>query len=210
MFSVKGGTASSPMTGLPGYILGSAGPSGFGASSTADQSARVLASRGAEVIIAARDPAKAAAAAGKIKAQHPSATVSTLQLDLSSLESVKAAAEQYVAGGKPLHVLMLNAGVMACPYGLTKDGHETQFGTNHLGHFALVHRLQGVLEATARSSGEPGRVVVLASSAHFGPYMPEGVRSEETIDSKEGYSPWGAYGQSKLCNVLFARNPSHL
>lgn len=74
-----------------------------------------------------------------------------------------------------------------------------------LGHFALVHRLQGVLEATARSSGEPGRVVVLASSAHFGPYMPEGVRSEETIDSKEGYSPWGAYGQSKLCNVLFAR-----
>jgi NAD(P)-dependent dehydrogenase (short-subunit alcohol dehydrogenase family) len=94
------------------------------------ESARVLASRGAEVIIAARDPAKAAAAAGKIKAQHPSATVSTLQLDLSSLESVKAAAEQYVAGGKPLHVLMLNAGVMACPYGLTKDGHETQFGTN--------------------------------------------------------------------------------
>ncbi|KAI8473320.1 MAG: short-chain dehydrogenase/reductase family protein [Monoraphidium minutum] len=229
MFSTKGGVSASPMTGLPWHLLGSRGASGFGASSTAEEvaagwdgsgktvlitgagtglgleSARVLAARGAEVVIAVRDAAKGNAAAASIKAQVPGARVGVLALDLASLESVKDCATAFAASGRPLHVLMLNAGVMACPFALTKDGHEMQFGTNHLGHHALVHHLQPALEATAAASGEPGRVIVLSSSAHFGPYMPEGVRQEDTIDSPEGYSQWGSYGQSKLCNALFAR-----
>ena len=94
------------------------------------ESARVLASRGAEVVIAARDATKAAAAAKTITDANPSARVSTLALDLADLASVKAAAEEFKASKRPLHVLMLNAGVMACPFSTTKDGHEMQFGTN--------------------------------------------------------------------------------
>jgi retinol dehydrogenase-12 len=94
------------------------------------ESARVLAARGAEVVIAARDAAKAAAAAKKITDAHPGARVSTLKLDLADLASVKAAAEEFKASKRPLHVLMLNAGVMACPFSTTADGHEMQFGTN--------------------------------------------------------------------------------
>jgi hypothetical protein len=84
-----------------------------------------------------------------------------------------------------------------------------QFPPTHplhsLGHFALVHHLQDTLLSTARASGQPGRVVSLSSSAHFGPYSPSPIRPEAEIDSKQGYSPWPAYGQSKLCNVLLAR-----
>jgi NAD(P)-dependent dehydrogenase (short-subunit alcohol dehydrogenase family) len=209
-------------------------------------------------VLAARDTAKAEAAAEQVRAKAaPGAKVSVLKLDLASLASVKAAAEEFKAGGQPLHVLMLNAGVMACPFQRTADGHEMQFGTNQLrqlvgrwsayclfaycvcatrvlgatpsyknphthktvltpshhhhhpgslGHFALVRHLQDALVDTARASGAPGRVVVLASSAHFGPYPdPKPVRDEAAIDSPEGYSAWAAYGQSKLCNVLFAR-----
>jgi NAD(P)-dependent dehydrogenase (short-subunit alcohol dehydrogenase family) len=90
----------------------------------------VLASRGADVVIAVRDAAKGAAAAAKIRARHLKARVSVLKLDLSSLESVKAAAEQFKSEGRQLHVLILNAGVMACPFMRTADGHEMQFGTN--------------------------------------------------------------------------------
>jgi hypothetical protein len=74
-----------------------------------------------------------------------------------------------------------------------------------LGHFALVRHLQPALEAAAAASGEPARVVSLASSAHFSPYMPGGLRPDGEVDAEKGYSPWAAYGQSKLCNVLFAR-----
>ncbi|GBF90638.1 hypothetical protein Rsub_03210 [Raphidocelis subcapitata] len=228
-FKTKGGVASMPLTGMLGHFAGLRGASGYGASSTAEQvagdwdgsgktvlitgantglgleCARVLASRGAEVVIAVRDAAKGAAAAGKIRSRHPEARVSVLPLDLASLESVKAAAEEFKSAGRQLHILVLNAGVMACPFMRTADGHEMQFGTNHLGHFALVRHLEDALLSTARASGVPGRVVSLSSSAHFGPYAAEPIRSEADIDSEAGYSPWQAYGQSKLCNVLLAR-----
>lgn len=229
MFSSKGGVSASQLTGISGHLLGVPGPSGFGASSTAEQvaanwdgkgktvlitgantglgqeSARVLAARGADVVIAVRDTAKGAAVAEKIKAQHPGAAVSVLPLDLTSLASVEACARQFEGTGKPLHILMLNAGVMMCPFSLTKDGHEMQFGTNHLGHFALTHHLKDAMVATAKDCGHPGRVVSLASCAHWGTYPNEPLLPEDRIDGKEGYNQMYAYGQSKLCNVLFAR-----
>ena len=88
-----------------------------------------------------------------------------------------------------------------CTFGSSDTSHST----HSLGHFALVHHLQDVLLETARASGKPGRVISLSSSAHFGPYMPTPIRPEGEIDSKQGYSAWPAYGQSKLCNVLLAR-----
>jgi WW domain-containing oxidoreductase len=92
--------------------------------------ARVLAARGADVVIGVRDAAKGAAAVATIAAAHPAASVSVLPLDLSDLASVRACAAAFEKTGKPLHALILNAGIMACPFMLTKDGHEMQFGTN--------------------------------------------------------------------------------
>jgi WW domain-containing oxidoreductase len=87
------------------------------------------------------------------------------------------------------------------------DGHELQFATNHLGHFLLVDLLKPALVSSAAAAGAPGRVVVLSSAAHFNPYGPEegGPVRLDRIDKPEGYTPWRAYGQSKLCNVLFTR-----
>jgi WW domain-containing oxidoreductase len=127
--------------------------------------------------------------------------------DLSSLASVKQFADAFKQTGKPCHVLICNAGIMACPFMRTTDGHEMQFGTNHLGHFMLVNELLPVLSDTGAKAGSKSRVVVLSSAAHFYPYKKAngGPVRFDKIDSEEGYTAWEAYGQSKLCNVLFAR-----
>lgn len=157
--------------------------------------AEELAVRGAEVILACRSQEKGRAALARIRARHAGAQVALEPLDLSSLASVRAFAESVREKHPRLDVLVNNAGVMALPFSKTADGFEMQVGTNHLGHFALTALLWPSLVAA-----EGARVVTVASVAHhFGK-----VRLDDLCWEK-GYSRWPAYAQSKLCNLLFAK-----
>lgn len=155
--------------------------------------ARLLAERGAEVILACRNSEKAAVASDLIRSQVPAARVQALALDLSELASVEAFAEKLRTLKARLDLLINNAGIMIPPYHQTSAGHELQFATNHLGHFALTGRLLGLLEETAGS-----RVVTVSSLAHR-----QGRIHFDDLQSERRYSPWGAYAQSKLANLLF-------
>jgi len=120
-----------------------------------------------------------------------------MQVELGSLKSVLHFVDEYKEKGYPLHLLINNAGVMACPYRLSEDNIELQFATNHLGHFLLTTRLLEVIEKSA-----PSRIVNLSSLAHsFAPKT--GVRFDQ-INDEQVYDPWTNYGQSKLCNILFS------
>src|SRR5947209_372684 len=156
--------------------------------------ARELARHGAQVLIASRDLAKAEAAAAAIRLTVRSASLEVAQLDLANLNSVRTFSQRFLAGHRRLDLLINNAGVMAAPYQRTMDGFELQFGTNHLGHFALT----GLLLPALRD--QPGaRVVTVSSNAHK--------RGQMRFDDLQGgsrYSRWGAYAQSKLANLLFA------
>eukprot|EP00276_Gloeochaete_wittrockiana_P011602 CAMPEP_0184371166 /NCGR_PEP_ID=MMETSP1089-20130417/163242_1 /TAXON_ID=38269 ORGANISM="Gloeochaete wittrockiana, Strain SAG46.84" /NCGR_SAMPLE_ID=MMETSP1089 /ASSEMBLY_ACC=CAM_ASM_000445 /LENGTH=334 /DNA_ID=CAMNT_0026713879 /DNA_START=164 /DNA_END=1169 /DNA_ORIENTATION=+ len=121
--------------------------------------------------------------------------VEVIPLDLASLASVRSFAEQFKSTKLPLHILIDNAGVMATPRSLTRDGFELQFGVNHLGHFLLTNLLLEQLRESA-----PARVVVVSSNLHE-----KGHINFEDIMSEKSYDRWGAYGQSKLANILFAR-----
>src|SRR6185437_15086229 len=115
------------------------------------ETARALAAHGAEVVGAARDLTKAKAATGQVRADAKNGGgLELVQLDLASLASVRACADALLAAGKPFDLIIANAGVMACPFGKTVDGFETQFGTNHLGHFVLVNRISSLLFAGGR------------------------------------------------------------
>jgi NAD(P)-dependent dehydrogenase (short-subunit alcohol dehydrogenase family) len=191
------------------------GPTGFGYNSTAEEVAagldlsgktylvtgtnsglgletvRVLVSRGAKVLAAARTADRAAAAArGRQDAIVP------IACDLAEPASVRAAIHTVQDGGHVLSGIIANAGIMALPRRSVAHGIELQLFTNHFGHFLLVG---GLLDQLA----DDGRVVVLSSAAHFRPY-PEGIRFDD-LGAEKHYSPWGAYGQSKLANLLFAR-----
>src|ERR1700687_4121078 len=156
--------------------------------------ARELARRGAHVIIASRDNAKGVEAANAIKAAFPSSTVEAAQLDLANLSSIRAFADRIRAGNDNIDLLINNAGVMAAPYRRTADGFELQFGTNHLGHFALTGLLLPLMY------DQPGsRVVTVASNNHKAGRM-----QFEDLQGEHRYSRWGAYAQSKLANLLFA------
>jgi NAD(P)-dependent dehydrogenase (short-subunit alcohol dehydrogenase family) len=160
------------------------------------ETARALAAHGASVIMAVRDIAKAERAAEAVRAAAaPAARVELCELDLASLASVRACADRLLAEGAPLNVLIANAGVMACPQGVTADGFETQFGTNHLGHFVFVNRLVPLLLA-----GAPGRIIVLSSSGH----RFSDVDLEDPNFERTPYDPWNAYGRAKTANALFA------
>ena len=158
------------------------------------ETARVLAAHGAQVVGAARDLEKARAATAPVRqAAANGGGLELVQLDLASLASVRACADGLVAAGKPFDVIIANAGVMACPKGTTADGFETQFGTNHLGHFVLINRLASLL-------GPGSRVVNLASAGHrFSDVDLDDPNFETTP-----YTEFGAYGRSKTANVLFA------
>ena len=160
------------------------------------ETARALAAHGANIVMAVRDLEKGERAAEPIRAGATAgATVELIQLDLASLPSVRACANALLAEGTPLDVLIANAGIMACPQGTTTDGFETQFGTNHLGHFVFVNRLVPLLLA-----GAPSRVVVLSSAGHrFSDVDLDDPGFEHTA-----YDPWVAYGRAKTANVLFA------
>jgi NAD(P)-dependent dehydrogenase (short-subunit alcohol dehydrogenase family) len=153
-----------------------------------------LARKGARVLMACRNPAKAETALGLVRKEVPGGAVELVSLDLASLDSVEQAADD-VAGRLPhLDLLVNNAGIMAVPFGRTADGFELQFGTNHLGHFALTGRLLPLLLA----AGAP-RVITVSSGAHA-----IGRLQFDDLAADGGYQRWRRYGASKLANLLFA------
>ncbi len=157
------------------------------------EAALEFARKHADVILACRDLGKARTAAAQITKSSPGAKVSVMELDLSNLASVRGFSDAFHLEHPALHVLCNNAGVMAIPYRQTADGFEMQFGTNHLGHFALTGLLLDRLLAT-----EGARVVNVASGAH----RMGSIRFDD-LQWKNGYRKWRAYGQSKLANLLF-------
>ena len=153
------------------------------------ETARTLAAHGAEVVGTARDLAKADRALAEAGAKN----IELLQLDLADLRSVRAGADKLNADGRKFDLVIANAGVMATPFGHTADGFETQFGTNHLGHFVLINRIADLIK-------DGGRVVSLASSGHrFSDVDLDDPNFERTL-----YEPYVAYGRSKTANILFA------
>jgi NAD(P)-dependent dehydrogenase (short-subunit alcohol dehydrogenase family) len=176
-----------PQTGKLAIVTGATGGLGF-------ETALGLAQAGAEVVLAGRNPEKGRIAVESIMRSLPSAKAAFEMLDLASLMSVRAFAEQMIARGKPLDLLINNAGVMDLPTrGLTEDGFEIQFGTNHLSHFALTGWLLPLLRS-ARSA----RVVNVSSLAHRG-----GEIDFDNLQAERSYRSWSAYQQSKLANLLF-------
>ncbi|MCG8315446.1 MAG: oxidoreductase [Pseudomonadales bacterium] len=159
------------------------------------EAAKELAGKGAEVVLACRNIEKGGAAISEIKASYPSAKVSLMALDLASLESVNTFVADFTQQYQKLDVLINNAGVMAPPLAKTADNFEMQFGTNHLGHFALTGKLLSLLEAA-----ESGRVVVVSSVAHR-----IGRINFANLNAEKNYFRWTAYGQSKLANLMFAK-----
>jgi NAD(P)-dependent dehydrogenase (short-subunit alcohol dehydrogenase family) len=160
------------------------------------ETASGLAAHGAHVILGVRDTEKGAAAVDRIKAAHPTATVTVQQLDLSSLDSIRTAAHQLRTAHPRLDLLIDNAGIASAPHSHTEDGFERIFGTNHLGHFALTGLvLPSLLEA-------PGsRVVTVSALAH---QQPRGI-SFDDLERTQSYNSWRVYGESKLANLLFTR-----
>jgi NAD(P)-dependent dehydrogenase (short-subunit alcohol dehydrogenase family) len=159
------------------------------------ETARVLVGHGADVIGTARDLAKAERATEHVRdaAWANSGTLELIEVDLASLASVRKGADTILALGKPLDVIIANAGVMACPFGKTADGFETQFGTNHLGHFVLVNRIAGLLNGG-------GRLINLSSAGHR-------FSDVDLTDPNFEHTPYEefiAYGRSKTANALFA------
>jgi NAD(P)-dependent dehydrogenase (short-subunit alcohol dehydrogenase family) len=158
------------------------------------RSAEALAVKGARVLLGCRNEVKAKTARDEVAAKATGAEPEVIKLDLSDLASVRAAAEQVDATAPRLDILMNNAGVMAIPKSATADGFETQFGTNHLGHFALTGLLLPALRRT-----EVPRVITTSSTAHRAGRM----RWDDHSWESGRYSKWLAYGQSKLANLLF-------
>ncbi|KAL2527325.1 NAD(P)-binding Rossmann-fold superfamily protein [Abeliophyllum distichum] len=208
------------------WLFGRKGPSGFSHSSTAEEvtrgidgsgltaivtgassgigseTARILALRGVNVIMGVRNMAAGKEVKEAIVKEIPAAKVDTMELDLSSLTSVRKFASEFTSSSRPLNLLINNAGVMAPPFKLSKDNIELQFATNHLGHFLLTHLLIETMKKTAREMKREGRIVNVSSEAHRFAYR-EGIRFDR-LNDEEGYSRWAAYGQSKLANILHA------
>jgi NAD(P)-dependent dehydrogenase (short-subunit alcohol dehydrogenase family) len=159
------------------------------------ETARMLALRGAHVVMACRNPEKAKAALDRILAEKPAGKVEVAALDLSDLESVNRFAAAFKKQHDKLDLLINNAGVMVPPFGRTKQGFELQFGTNHLGHFALTSHLLPLLDKT-----QGARIVVVSSTAQsFGH-----IDLDDLNWDHRKYKAWRAYGQSKLANMMFA------
>ncbi len=156
--------------------------------------ARELARAGASVVLACRDTAKGESAARQIADIAPAAQVAVAALDLGSLDSIRLFADRFRGDHDHLDLLINNAGVMAPPRRLTADGFELQFGTNHLGHFALTALL---IDRMDRRDG--ARVVTVSSIAHR-----TGRIDFDDLQGERSYARWRAYGQSKVANLLFA------
>ena len=159
------------------------------------ETARALAAHGADVVGVARDVAKAEGSTQTIRdaAEQGGGSFELLGVDLASLQSVRDGADRLVTEGRRFDAIIANAGVMATPFGKTVDGFETQFGTNHLGHFELANRLEPLLV-------DGGRLVVLSSQAH----RVADVDLDDPHFDTQDYEPFVAYGRSKTANALFA------
>jgi len=159
------------------------------------ETARSLAAHGAQVIGAARDLNKAKAATEQVRkdASANGGGFELVELDLANLKSVRACADGLLAKGEAFDVVIANAGVMATPFGHTADGFETQFGTNHLGHFVLVNRIAPLIR-------DGGRLINLSSAGH----RYSNVDLEDPNFERTPYEPFVAYGRSKTANILFA------
>ena len=181
-------TANIPdQTGRTAVVTGSNTGLGY-------ETAAALAAKGAHVVLAVRNVEKGKAAEALITRRSAGANVTVQELDLTSLESVRTAAEQLKSEHQSIDLLINNAGVMFTPHETTKDGFELQFGTNHLGHFALTGLLIDRLVATPGS-----RIVTVSSVGHR---FARGIRFED-LQWERGYSRVGAYGQAKLANLMF-------
>lgn len=171
-------------------IIVTGGNSGLGY-----ESVKAFSEKGARTIMACRSLEKGDNARRKILESVPAADIIVMELDLADLKSVRAFATKFKQNHSRIDVLLNNAGIMMSPYNLTKDGFESQIGTNHFGHFALTGLLLDILKKTPKS-----RVVNVSSMAHKG-----GVMNFENLmfEKGQGYGPMKAYGQSKLSNLLF-------
>ncbi|KAK7369699.1 hypothetical protein VNO80_11742 [Phaseolus coccineus] len=209
------------------WFLGWKGASGFSASSTAEQvtegidgtaltaivtgassglgleTTQVLASRGVHVVMAVRNVDSGKNVKETILKEIPSAKIDVMELDLSSMASVRKFAADFNSSGLSLNILINNAGVMATPFMLSQDNIELQFATNHLGHFLLTNLLLETMKKTVRECEQEGRIVILSSEAHRFSYR-EGILFDK-INDESGYSSYFAYGQSKLANILHAK-----
>src|SRR5271170_6300715 len=159
------------------------------------ETARSLAAHGAKVVGAVRDLKKANAATEQVRkdAAANGGGFDLIELDLASLKSVRACADGLLARGEAFDVVIANAGVMATPFGHTADGFETQFGTNHLGHFVLINRIAALIR-------DGGRLINLSSLGH----RYSNVDLEDPNFKRTPYEPFAAYGRSKTANILFA------
>ena len=159
------------------------------------ETARTLVAHVADVVGAARDLEKARRATSEVSkaATEKGASFDIVELDLANLKSVRSAADKLIADGRLFDVLIANAGVMATPLGKTADGFETQFGTNHLGHFVFVNRIAKLIK-------DGGRLVNLSSSGH----RFSDVDLKDPNFERTPYEPFVAYGRSKTANILFA------
>lgn len=175
-------------------VIITGGSSGIGL-----EAAKVLAVKGAAVTLAVRNVEKAKRIIQKFHSDNPDAAMTVMHLDLANLISIKDFADQYRSNHDHLNVLINNAGVMIPPYRKTKDGFESQFGTNHLGHFALTARLLPLLLVTPYS-----RIVITSSLA-----ARKGEIYFDNLDGSKGYERMNFYRQSKLANLLFAIELQH-
>ena len=159
------------------------------------ETARSLVAHGAHVVGAARDLIKAEPATAQVRsdAAENGGSFELIKLDLANLKSVRACADELVTKGEPFDLIIANAGVMATPFGHTTDGFETQFGTNHLGHFVLVNRIAALM-------GAGSRLINLSSSGH----RYSNVDLDDPNFERTPYEPFIAYGRSKTANILFA------
>lgn len=187
-------------------ILVTGGNSGLGKQSVLELSRH----KPAQIWLTARNLEKARAAEEEIRLKVPEAPIKLLELDLASFDSIKKAAKIFLAETDRLDILMLNAGIMATPPGLTKDGYELQFGTNHMGHALLTELLLPLLLKTSESSPDHDvRVVSLSSTGHA--MLAKGAFNFDTLKTKaEAIGGLNRYFQSKLANVLFAKQLAKL
>ncbi|XP_078155676.1 short-chain dehydrogenase TIC 32, chloroplastic-like [Carex rostrata] len=182
-------------TGLTAIITGAS--SGIGI-----ETARALALRGVHVVMAVRNVSSGNVVKEAIVKETPTARIDVLELDLSSMASVRKFASEFDALNLPLNILINNAGVLATTFSLSQDGWELQFGTNHIGHFLLTSLLLEKMKSTSHKSGIEGRIVIVSSEGHRLTYW-DGIRFNK-INNGAKYQRYLAYGQSKLANILHA------
>ncbi|KAL6604036.1 hypothetical protein ACP70R_044397 [Stipagrostis hirtigluma subsp. patula] len=192
-------TAGIDGSGLVAIVTGAS--SGIGA-----ETCRVLALRGVRVVMGVRNLSAGARKREEIVREVPAAKIDILEIDLSSLSSVRRFVDSFHTLGLPLNILINNAGIAFAPFSLSEDGIELHFATNHLGHFLLTDLLLEKIKVTAKESGIEGRVVIVASDSYKLPYR-DGIRFDK-INDESGYNSIFAYGQSKLANILHSNELS--